>query len=187
MIPEITNPPLYPLPIALGLGSNLGDRHQILASACKLIATYLHNDQAKFPRFSSIYESAPINCPPNSPSFYNMVALVHSKQPVGKIFNWIRSIETAFGRPLSRPKNEPRILDLDILFYGNYRIESDQIQIPHPHILDRAFVLVPLLEIMPDLTLPYYSHDLPTVAARLVASQSLQIVGKFNFSDQDVH
>lgn len=133
--------------VYLGLGSNLGDRKQNLAQALELIS-----QQAEIEQVSSIYETEPVGFR-EQPLFLNAVCCVSTKLNPGELLKLAKGIEATLGRMPSFP-NAPRPIDIDILFYGGRVIKSQDLIIPHPHLTQRAFVLVPLAEIAPELTHP---------------------------------
>jgi 2-amino-4-hydroxy-6-hydroxymethyldihydropteridine diphosphokinase len=134
--------------IYLGLGSNLGYREENLRKALDFIA-----ERIKMEKVSSIYETEPVS-EIKQPRYLNMVARTRtSLSPVGLLIT-LKSIELKLGRvPDARP-NAPRIIDIDILLYGNQTVSTDQLTIPHPRLHERAFVLVPLAEIAPEVNHP---------------------------------
>lgn len=131
----------------LGLGSNLGDRQQNIKLALKHIRA-LRN--TKLVRISGIYETDPYNCPPESPRFLNLTAKIKTNLSALSLLNELKGLESDLGRKDKR-KNSRRPIDLDILFYGNKKINSSRLRIPHPRLKERGFVLKPLKEIAPSL------------------------------------
>ena len=131
----------------LGLGSNLGDRRQNIKLALKRIRA-LRN--TKLVRISGIYETDPYNCPPGSPRFLNLTAKIKTNLSALSLLNELKGLESDLGRKDKR-KYSARPLDLDILFYGNKKINSPRLKIPHLRLKERNFVLKPLKEIAPAL------------------------------------
>jgi GTP cyclohydrolase-4 len=131
----------------LGLGSNLGDRKQNLAKALKLISPHLVVE-----RVSSIYETEPVGYT-NQPLFLNAVCRVSTKLSSQQLLRLAKKIEAKLGRVPSF-SNAPRTIDIDILFYGDEVTSSPELTVPHPRLVERAFVLVPLAEIAPGLIHP---------------------------------
>lgn len=130
--------------VTLGLGSNLGDAYAHLQTAIKNIIqlpnTSLH-------QCSSFFQSAPIDAQGND--FINAVVQINTTLTPLTLLTKLQDIEHQAGR--TRPyRNAPRILDIDILLIDQKIIDVPTLQVPHPRMLERAFVLVPLLEIMPD-------------------------------------
>lgn len=132
----------------IGLGANLGDPRATLAAA--------RNELARLPRtvlraFSPLYRSAPVDAA--GPEFVNAVALVDTELPAPALLAELQRIEAAHGR--ERPyRNAPRTLDLDLLLYGEERIDTPQLTVPHPRLHQRAFVLRPLADVAPAALIP---------------------------------
>jgi 2-amino-4-hydroxy-6-hydroxymethyldihydropteridine diphosphokinase len=101
---------------------------------------------------SSVYETEPVGYK-EQPLFLNMACRISTNLPPEELFHLVKDIETRMGRIPSFP-NAPRIIDIDILFYDNKIMETRDLTIPHPRLHDRAFVLIPLAEIAPDLVHP---------------------------------
>jgi GTP cyclohydrolase-4 len=131
----------------LGLGSNLGDRKYNLARALELLMNYLVVEQV-----SSVYETEPVGYK-EQPLFLNIVCRISTELSPEKLLRLAKKIEAELGRKPSFP-NAPRTIDIDILFYGNEVINDKKLTVPHPRLTERAFVLVPLAEIAPDLVHP---------------------------------
>lgn len=147
----------------IGIGANLGDARANVADAfarlqslpgCTLMAT------------SSLYRTAPIDA--GGDDYINAVARIATTLDAHALLAALHGIEQAHGR--ERPyRNAPRTLDLDLLLYGDAIIDSPALSVPHPRMTERAFVLVPLLELAPALHLPGRgaAHDyLPGVAGQ---------------------
>jgi 2-amino-4-hydroxy-6-hydroxymethyldihydropteridine diphosphokinase len=128
--------------IYLALGSNLGDRHKNLSEALQRLckAVDLH-------KISSVYETEPVGYL-DQPRFLNMVCYGQTSCSPGGLLHNAKAIEEALGRQPSFP-NAPRPIDIDILLYDNLCLETEHLTIPHPRMRERAFVLVPLVEIAP--------------------------------------
>lgn len=118
---------------------------------------------------SSLYESVPRGFS-DQPSFLNAVCGVWTRLSPFELLRELASIETVIGRHRTFP-NAPRVLDIDILTYGNMRIESPKLTIPHPRITEREFVLVPLSEIAPGL---HIGHSGSTVSELLGSLGSIE-------------
>ena len=137
-------PPVTPpADVYLGLGANLGDRRASLAKALDMLS--LNVDVA---RVSGLYETAPVGYS-DQPLFLNAVALVRTTLPPRRVFSFVKGIERAMGRTPSF-RNAPRLVDIDILLYGETVMESPDLTLPHPRMHERAFVLAPLAEIAPE-------------------------------------
>jgi 2-amino-4-hydroxy-6-hydroxymethyldihydropteridine diphosphokinase len=136
-----------PVTVYLGVGSNLGDRIQNLRQALALLASY-----TEIQRISPIYETLPVGNTAQ-PRFLNLVCVITTSLTPFKLLFIIKNIETQMGRMPGLP-NSPRLIDMDILFHGEQVLETPKLEIPHPRLVDRAFVLVPLADIAPELKHP---------------------------------
>jgi len=137
---------------ALALGSNIGDRLRNLRAARKAIFDL---PNVKPPIISSaIYETEPVDCEPGAKKFLNaLVEFEYEGDPAGLLEQLIQT-EEALGRKRDHSKNISRTIDIDLLYYGDQRINDDRLQLPHPRLHLREFVLRPLADIRPDLMLP---------------------------------
>jgi 2-amino-4-hydroxy-6-hydroxymethyldihydropteridine diphosphokinase len=135
-----------PVTAYLGLGSNLGDRQANLDRALELLSQRL-----RLEKISSIYDSEPVGNV-DQPRFLNLVCQVNTHLTPAGLLALAKGIESKLGR--AGPSAAPRTIDIDILFYGDQVIETPELVIPHPRLTERAFVLVPLVEIAPDLVHP---------------------------------
>ena len=134
--------------VFVGLGANLGDAPATVQAAlealCRLPGT-------RCLARSSLYRSAPVDA--QGEDYINAVAQLQTKMLPAALLKALQAIEARFGR--ERPyRNAPRTLDLDLLLYGDRRIATPLLTLPHPRMHERAFVLVPLAEIAPDLAQP---------------------------------
>lgn len=133
--------------IYLGLGANLGDRPaNLLAAAAALVP------QVRVLRLSAVYETEPWGYP-DQPAFLNQVLEAETELPPLELLAYLKQIEVSLGRQPSFQYG-PRLIDLDILLYGDQVVELPELAIPHPHLAERAFVLVPLAELAPNLRHP---------------------------------
>jgi len=133
----------------VGMGANLGDpRAQLLAARDALGRI---PDTQVIAR-SSLYRSAPIGYA-DQPAFLNCVARLETALPAQSLLAQLQQIERGLGRVRSFP-NAPRAIDLDLLLYGSEIVDTPDLTVPHPRMHERAFVLVPLLELDPGATIP---------------------------------
>lgn len=135
-------------PAFLGLGGNIGDPAKAMAAALRALDT---GDGIDIVRVSSLYRTPPWG-KADQPDFLNAVTEIRTCLSPRALLEACLATE----RSLKRERRErwgPRLIDLDILLYGDERIAEDGLDIPHPRMLERAFVLVPLVEIAPDLVL----------------------------------
>lgn len=135
-------------PSAIALGSNLGDSRAILEAAIVMLAK---TPGITVTSQSSWYRTAPIG--PPQPDYLNGCVILEVQLIPHDLLQTLLSIEKQFGRE-RRERWGPRTLDLDILLFDNLIIDTSTLQIPHPRMTERAFVLVPLAEIAPDLIEP---------------------------------
>jgi 2-amino-4-hydroxy-6-hydroxymethyldihydropteridine diphosphokinase len=132
----------------IGLGANLGDARHAIAAALAAIDRLPHTRLA---RVSSLYRSAPVDA--EGPDFLNAVAAVETALAPEALLDALQAIERSHGRERSF-RNAPRTLDLDLLAFDGLSLRSARLTLPHPRMHERAFVLLPLAEVAPDLRLP---------------------------------
>ncbi len=150
---------------AVALGSNLGDRLENLRAARRAI---LDLSNVKPPILSSaIYETDPVDCEPEANKFLNaVIEFDYDRDPPSLLEELIR-IEKALGRKRDHPKNVSRTIDIDMLYYDQRIIEDERLQLPHPRIHLRKFVLQPLANIRPGLILPGQTQTVDELAAKV--------------------
>jgi 2-amino-4-hydroxy-6-hydroxymethyldihydropteridine diphosphokinase len=154
----------------IGLGSNVGDRLQFLQRAVKHLSdtTGVH-----VLNVSSVYETEPIG-PAAQARFFNAVVEIDTSLCPPALLASTQAIEHALER-VTTYRWGPRTIDLDILLYGNRRVKTASLEIPHPELCNRAFVMLPLLELAPDAALP----DGAKISRRLsplLSSQQVDLV-----------
>ncbi|MDD5094568.1 MAG: 2-amino-4-hydroxy-6-hydroxymethyldihydropteridine diphosphokinase [Dehalococcoidia bacterium] len=153
--------------VYLSLGSNLGDRESNLDKALQLLA-----QSVAVQKTSSIYETEPLDYP-DQPSFLNMVCFGTTGNDPLELLSLAKEIENQIGRISSFPSG-PRVIDIDILFYNDQVIETENLIIPHPRIGERAFVLVPLAEIAPELVHPVNGKSIKKLLAEIAGLQQVR-------------
>ena len=137
---------------AVALGANLGDRLGNLRAARKAIADLAN---VKPPILSSpIYETEPVDCEPGANKFLNAVVEFDYEGDPARLLEQLIRIEEALGRRRNHLKNASRTIDIDLLYCGERVIEDERLHLPHPRLHLRKFVLQPLADIRPGLTLP---------------------------------
>lgn len=137
---------------AVGLGSNLGDRLHNLRAARKAI---LGLSTVKPPILSSpIYETDPVDCERGAEKFLNAVVEFDYEGDPANLLEQLIRIEEGLGRRRDHAKNVSRTIDIDLLYCGDRNIENERLQLPHPRMHLRKFVLQPLADIRADLVLP---------------------------------
>ena len=135
-------------PIGLGLGGNLGDPAAAIGAALRLLAARGH---VQISRVSSLYRTRPWG-PVPQPDFANACALAETDLPPRALLAEMKAIEALVGR-MPGERWGPRAIDIDILFYAGETHDAPDLVIPHQSLFERAFVLVPLAEIAPDLVI----------------------------------
>ena len=137
--------------VVIGLGSNLGERFANLQGAVGALAD---TPDVWVTGVSGIYESQPVDCPPDSKTFLNAVVLADTTLSAHRLLDRALAIESAFGRDRSGERNAPRPLDVDLIVVGNRKADDDELTLPHPRAHERAFGLVPWHEVEPDAEIP---------------------------------
>ena len=135
--------------VAVALGSNIGDRLNNLRQAVQAL-----EDQALVSglREAAVYESDPMYLT-DQPSFMNSVVAGHTTLEPFELLAALKDLETSLGRQAS-VRNGPRLIDLDIVLYGHHSISDDVLEVPHPRMHERPFVLQPLADVLPHWTHP---------------------------------
>ncbi len=133
----------------VGLGANLGDPEKQIRGA---LAALGRIPGVRLARASSLWRSAPVGYAAQ-PDFVNAVAELETEAPPRALLEALLAIEAGFGRE-RRFANAPRTLDLDLLLYGDRVLSEHGLELPHPRMHERAFVLAPLVEIAPDAEIP---------------------------------
>lgn len=146
----------------LGVGSNLGDRRENLRRAVARLRAV-----GTVGPVSSLYETEPVGFL-DQPRFLNAVVGIETALPASDLLTFVKAIELALGRAPSFPQG-PRLIDIDLLLYGDARVEEPDLMVPHPRLRERAFVLIPLAEIAPDVG--------EQVLGRTARDLALQVVG----------
>jgi len=147
--------------VYLSLGSNLGDREKNLRTAIAAFA----DAKVRVKRVSSFYETEPVDLR-EQPWFLNCAVQAETELQPLDLLRALRGIESRMGSKKLVSKG-PRLIDLDLLLYDNQTIETPELQVPHPRMLTRKFVLVPLAEIAPTLKHPQWEGTATELAARV--------------------
>lgn len=149
-----------PVAACIGLGANLGEPVRTLQQALLALGSL---PDTQLVRSSDFFRSAPVDA--GGPDFINAVAVVETRLNAMQLLAALQAIESAAGR--ERPyRHAPRTLDLDLLLYGGAQIDSAALTVPHPRLRERAFVLLPLAQVMPDAV---DARDLAAVADQRIA------------------
>lgn len=149
--------------ICLSLGSNIGDRENFIKSAIELLKM-----KVEIQKISSLYETAPWG-KTKQPNFLNICLLGETDLKPAELLEFIHETETHVGRTPSF-KWGPREIDIDILFYDHQIINTEGLMIPHPHLAERAFVLVPLADIVPKYKHPVLKKTINQLAGEIDTS-----------------
>jgi len=159
-----------PVRACIGLGANLGDPVAQLRAALAAIARL---PSTCIVSVSSIYRSAPVGYL-DQPDFYNAVVALDTRLAPQALLDALLAIEQEGGRTREF-RNAPRLIDLDLLLYGDQVVDLPHLTVPHPRLADRAFVLLPLAEIAPGCTIPGLGS--PAGLALAVAGQAIERLG----------
>jgi 2-amino-4-hydroxy-6-hydroxymethyldihydropteridine diphosphokinase len=146
----------------IALGSNLGDRAANLRAAMESLKTIASSGESFL--CANIYQTEPRFCPPGSPEFLNTVVEIAFAGNALELLEKTQAMEISLGRIRGTERNAPRVIDIDILYFGSEAIDHPKLTLPHPRIGERRFVLQPLADIRPEMVL---SGDLRSIADRL--------------------
>jgi 2-amino-4-hydroxy-6-hydroxymethyldihydropteridine diphosphokinase len=149
----------------IAFGSNLGDSRRIILDAIARLQKFSSSPILK----SSLWQTSPVNCPPNSPRFVNAIVglIPRENETPESLLKKLCELEKEFGRAPKMILNEPRPLDLDLIAFGNEIRRSQELTLPHPRAHERRFVLQPLSEIAPELILPGQTKVISRLLAEL--------------------
>jgi 2-amino-4-hydroxy-6-hydroxymethyldihydropteridine diphosphokinase len=154
----------------IGLGANLPSAAGEPAATLEAAAARL-GSLGRVARVSSLYSTEPVGYA-DQPRFVNAVAALETDLGAGELLDALMRIEREFGRDRAHSiPNGPRMLDLDILLFDDCVIDEPGLQIPHPRLAERAFVLVPLCEIAPDAVNPHSGATVAQLLSRLSSAQ----------------
>ncbi len=159
--------------VGIALGSNLGDRLANLLAAREALRG-ITTPGAMFLQ-APTYQTEPLHCPPDSPYFYNSVVEIDFEGSPFDLLELTQSIEIKLGRIAQHQRNAPRIIDVDLLYFGDQIIDTETLVLPHPRIAERQFVLQPLADIRPSLVLPKSTHRISELLQNL-SSHELPLV-----------
>jgi len=154
----------------IGLGANLGDP---VSTMCNAVAALRAHPQTANWRISPFYRTAPIGSTEAQPDYINAVAVCQTSLTPASMMHWLLETEREFGRDRSHDiaRNGPRTLDLDLLMFDAVTMHSPLLTLPPPRLHERAFVLRPLLDLLPDAQLPALGRldlYLPAVADQAI-------------------
>ena len=152
--------------VYLGLGSNMGKRQDNLDEALSLLSHRLRMEKV-----SSVYDTEPVG-DMDQPRFLNLVCQVYTRLAPMELLALAKGIELKLGRAPGK-SNAPRPIDIDILLYGDQIVETPELVIPHPRMAERAFVLIPLAEIAPNLVHPPGGKTTKELLQRVTETQGV--------------
>jgi len=162
----------------VALGSNLGERLAHLRNA--------RRDVAALPgvlpplRASALYETEPVGCERGAAKFLNAAIEFGFAGEAHDLMRALAAIERLLGRSAGHARNVSRTIDLDLLYFGELEIETEELQLPHPRLIEREFVLRPLADIRPDLVLPKQTEPVEVLLLRLpVAAAVVRVVAEW--------
>lgn len=150
--------------IGIALGSNLGDRLANLRAARNVIID-LAADKSVFA--SRIYETEPVDCEPGAAKFLNAVLEIEYDGDPTELLEKMAGVEESLGRDRDHVRNVSRKIDIDLLYAGDLIMKSERLQLPHPRMHSRKFVLQPLADIRQDLVLPDQTASVSDLLARI--------------------
>jgi 2-amino-4-hydroxy-6-hydroxymethyldihydropteridine diphosphokinase len=154
----------------LALGSNIGDRLAHLKRARDRLRLLSSPPDQLLQ--APIYQTAPVACPDGSPDFYNTVVEIQFEGSARQLLDAALALELELGRDRSAGPNAPRIIDIDLLYLGDESITETGLDLPHPRLTARRFVLQPLADIRPGLVLPGDSATIDEHLARIGSSEA---------------
>lgn len=156
----------------LGVGSNLGNRLAFMRGGRDALCAH---PEIVLEASSGVYETEPHGGPPDSPTFLNAVLAVRTSLSPAELLDACRAVEDEFGRV--RPGDwMPRTLDIDVLLYDDRIVDEADLQIPHPRLHERLFVLVPLAEIAPDCLHPQRHETISDLIAKCVGGKAVELL-----------
>lgn len=155
----------------IALGANLGDRLACLTTARAQI--FALGGVRRPLLSSSLYETEPVDCEPNAPKFFNGVIEIGYQGATLELLAELQRIEHELGRPAAHERNRSRTIDLDLLYHGSHVVSEPRLELPHPRLAFRAFVLQPLAEIRPNLILPEETRTVQELADERSATLSV--------------
>ncbi len=156
----------------LGLGSNLGERRTHLQAALRRLPAH----GVTVLRSSSTYDTEPVGLVLDQPQFLNACLEIETDHEPLALLDACKLVEREVGRAAGGVRHGPRVIDVDVLLLGDLRFESDRLRLPHPEVSSRRFVLVPLLELDPGLTLPG-GERLAAALTALGGGQDVRLAG----------
>ena len=161
--------------VGVSIGSNLGNRLKNVSQACDFLCE-LSTDQKVVA--ASIYETEPVGCAPETPSFLNTVIEIETDLSPLSLLEQLQQFEQSLGRPREHGHNAPRTIDLDLLYCGDVVMKEPTLTLPHPRLHERRFVLQPLAEIRSELVIPGLGKTVTQLLAALGKAQPTKLAAK---------
>jgi 2-amino-4-hydroxy-6-hydroxymethyldihydropteridine diphosphokinase len=150
--------------VGIALGSNLGDRLANLRAARKAVINLVG---AKSQLISPVYETEPVDCEPGAGIFLNAVLETEYNGDPTELLDEVIRVEESLGRDRNHDQNISRKIDIDLLYADELNIQNERLQLPHPRMHLRKFVLQPLADIRPDLILPNQRNTVSELLAKV--------------------
>ncbi|SRR5260370_10090794 len=151
--------------IGIALGSNLGDRLANLRAAGKAIVDLATEKSSVLA--SPVYETEPVGCEPGANKFLNAVLEIEYDGDPTELLEQLIQVEESRGRDRNHARNVSRKIDIDLLYADDLNVENERLQLPHPRLHQRKFVLQPLADIRPDLMLPNRTNTVGELLAEI--------------------
>lgn len=161
--------------VFLGVGANLGNPQETIAQAWSELSQHPEIQDLES---SKCYLTTPVSDIPQ-PDYINCVWSLETSLSAADLMQLLQTIESQLGK-IPKPKNAPRFLDLDILFYGDSIVRTESLEIPHPRLFERAFVLVPMADIADYTPVPYHGESHLLTLIRRLPAEAIQGVQPIN-------
>ncbi len=158
----------------LGLGSNIGERRAHLQEAVDRLPAH----GCRVLACSSVYETEPVGLVLDQPEFLNACVAVETQHSPEQLLDACKVVEREVGRHTGGVRHGPRVIDVDVLLLGQTSYRSGRLTLPHPEVTSRRFVLVPLLELEPELGLPDSEQSLSVALDSLGPGQAVRLAGR---------
>jgi 2-amino-4-hydroxy-6-hydroxymethyldihydropteridine diphosphokinase len=157
--------------VLIGLGSNRGDSRRIVREALQRLKEYAEGDVSA----SHLWQTSPVDCPPDSGDFINAAAAFQARSDVTpeSLLGALKALEKDYGRDPNPERNAPRELDLDLLLFGDQTRSTDDFTLPHPRAVNRLFVLAPAAEVLPDVVWPGTQQSIDELLKRLETDEQV--------------
>ena len=154
------------IPVAVGLGANMGKPVQAIRDACALLS----RGGVLYPKMSPLYQTAPVACEPGTPPFLNAVVVGRWGGEATSLLRLCQKIERRLGRPRQHSSRVARVIDVDVLLFGRDVVDEERLVVPHPQLRDRLFVLAPLRDVAPGWRVPPDDVRVADLCQRLLSA-----------------